>query len=44
MPDCITEPKTNKQKLKNSVITFLTERNCSWRGREESSVAILSVH
>ena len=38
--DCITEPKTNKQKLMNSVITFLTERNCSWSANAESSLAI----
>ena len=43
MPDSITEPKTNKQKLMNSVITFLTERNCSWRANEESSVAVSLV-
>ena len=40
VPDCITEPKTNKQKLMNSVITFLTERNCSWSADAESSLAI----
>ena len=43
MPDCITEPKTNKQKLMNSVIEFLTEMDCSWQANEESSVAISLV-
>lgn len=37
MPDLIEEPKTAKQKLRNSIITFLTERNCQWRGGDEVS-------
>ena len=30
MPDKTDEPKTNKQRLRNSLITFLTEKGCRW--------------
>lgn len=34
IPDHIEEPKTGKQRLKNS-ITFLTEKKCLWYGSDE---------
>lgn len=35
LPDLIEHPRTGKQRLSNSVITFLLERNCCWRGSDE---------
>ncbi len=37
LPDLIEHPKTAKQRLMNSVITFLNERQCEWRGNDEVS-------
>lgn len=37
MPDLVTEPRTNKQKLWNDVIEFLQERNCTWKNTKVSS-------
>lgn len=37
LPDTITNPKTNKQKLMNNVILFLAEKDCKWRNSEVSS-------
>lgn len=34
LPDLIEHPRTGKQRLMNSVITFLQERNCCWRGSD----------
>lgn len=37
MPDIVENPRTNKQKLWNSVIRFLSEKNCMWKNIEVSS-------
>ena len=44
VPDTIAEPKTNKQKLMNSVINFLVAENCAWRNNEVSSSGASLVH
>ena len=40
MPDKIDAPRTNKQKLRNDLITFLTDKGCKWRSSEVSSFGI----
>ena len=35
MPDLIEQPRTGKQRLRNSIITFLREKKCQWRGTDE---------
>ena len=35
MPDLIEQPRTRKQRLRNSIITFLREKKCPWRGTDE---------
>ena len=40
LPDMISEPKTNKQKLRNGLLSFLEERKCRWRSSEVSSAGI----
>ena len=37
MPDVVAAPRTNKQKLWNDVIRFLSEKNCTWKNREVAS-------
>ena len=35
MPDLIEQPRTGKLRLRNSIVTFLREKKCQWRGTDE---------
>ena len=35
MPDLIEQPRTGKQRLRNSIVTFLREKKCQWHGTDE---------
>ncbi len=37
LPDLTEQPKTAKQRLTNTVISFLGERKCEWHGSDEVS-------
>ena len=41
MPDKMDEPKTNKQRLRNSLITFLTEKGCCWHAAYDIYITII---
>ena len=32
MPDLIEQPRTGKLRLRNSIVTFLSEKKCQWSG------------
>ena len=35
MPDLIEQPRTGKQRLRNSIVAFLREKKCQRRGTDE---------
>ncbi len=43
-PSMVEEPRTNKQKLWNDIIQFLSENSCKWKNAEVSSCGSGLVH
>ena len=44
LPDPIAAPKTNKQRLTNSIISYPDERKCKWHSSEVSSAGVSLVN
>ena len=44
LPSLVEEPRTNKQKLWNDIIRFLSEKSCKWKNAELSSCGSGLLH